>query len=106
MTALPMSTGYVGRHRDLTDHDDYPLDLDHPQERYQLEEVEEVLRAMPLDADHLGDGGVSDWTLSILFALAGQGDADAHAYLAPRVEHAARRILADLGYPGDAFQGA
>lgn len=100
-----MPTTYTPRHA-APDTDDYGVDLDHPQERYQLEELREVLDGMPLDADHLGDGGPSDWTLSVLFALAGYGDADAHAYLAPRVEHVAREILRGIGYPGDAFQGA
>lgn len=100
-----MPTTYTPRHAAPVE-DDYPLDLDCPMEAWQMEQVTEVLRAMPLEAENLGDGGLSDWTLAILFALAGAGDSDAHAYLAPRVEHAARAILAELGYPGDAFQGA
>jgi hypothetical protein len=98
-----MTTTYVPRHADPLD--TYPYDPEDPRERFEMEEVREVLAAMPLDPDALGDGGASDWTLSILFALAGRGDPDTHAYIGPRVEAAAQAILRDIGWPGDAFQG-
>lgn len=101
------TTAYAPRHRHPdVDHVLDMFDPSDPRDAYEVEEVTEVLRALPLDPDALGDGGVSDWSLSILFALAGRGDEDAYAYLAPRIEVAALRILADLGYPGEAFQGA
>lgn len=94
---------YVPRHADLGDN--YPFDPDDPREAVYLDDLREVLDAMPLDPDRLGDGGGSDWTLGILFALAGVGDADASAYIAPRLAYVAGDMLADLGYPGPAFEG-
>lgn len=81
------------------------FDPDDSRDAYEVSEVTEVLRGLPLDPDTLGDGGRSDWALSILFALAGKGDEDAHAYLAPRIEVAALTLLREIGYPSDAFQG-
>lgn len=103
-----MPTTYTPRHADVdpTEREHYRYDPDDPRERFEMEEVREVLSAMPCDPDHLGDGGPDDWTLAILFALAGVGDSDAHLYIAPRVEAAALSILADLGYPGPGFEGA
>jgi hypothetical protein len=83
----------------------YRFEAADSRDRYEAEVIADILRAMPLEADALGDGGESDWTLSILFALAGKGDSDALLYIAPRLEAAALMVLADLGYPGDAFQG-
>jgi hypothetical protein len=83
----------------------YRFEATDHRDRLEAEEIADILRAMPLDADALGDGGQSDWTLSILFALAGKGDSDALLYIAPRLEAAALMVLKDVGYPGDAFQG-
>lgn len=92
---------YAARHAD-----EYAIDPSDPCDRMDIDEVREVLAAMPLDPEALGDSSESDWTLSILFLLAGKGDADAHAWVAPRVAAAALAMLTDLGYPGDAFTGA
>lgn len=101
-------TAYAPRHSDIdpVEATHYAYDPSDPHDALELLEVVEVLRGMPLDPNALGDGGPSDWTLSILFALAGRGDSDAHAYIAPRLEAAALQLLAEVGYPGDAFQGA
>ena len=69
-------------------------------DRLEVEEIADALRHLPLDADELGDGSASDWTLSILLALAGRGAPDALDYMAPRLEAAALLVLADVGYPG------
>lgn len=99
---------YTPRHSnvDPTEREHYRFDPTDPRERFEMEECAEVLRAMPLDPDRLGDGGPSDWTLSILFAMAGAGDEDALAYIAPRLRAAALEVLSEVGYPGEAFQGA
>lgn len=103
----PTATEYVGRHRaEADDPTGYVFDPMDPCDRYEVEEVKEVLSAMPLDPDLLGDGGPSDWTLSILFAVAGLGDPDASEWVLPRLQTAALAILSDLGYPGPGFAGA
>jgi hypothetical protein len=85
---------------------DYPYELGDGPDRMEVEDIADVLRAMPLVADELGNGSTSDWTLCILFALAGKGDTDALDYMAPRLEAAALMVLKDIGYPGPAFEGA
>lgn len=101
------ATAYAPRHAEvdpLAAHNE--VDPRDPHDSYEIAEVAEVLRGMPLDPAALGDGSPSDWTLSVLCLLAGVGDTDAHDYIAPRVQEAAKVLLREVGWPGEAFQGA
>jgi hypothetical protein len=81
------------------------FDPSDPHDAYERDEVVSVLRGMPLDPEHFGDSSTDDWSLSILVLLAGWGDEDSADYLMPRVQAAARVLLAEVGCPGDAFAG-
>lgn len=94
----------MGKHAAAnTDYPFYP-EVDGP-DAFEVEEIADVLSAMPLDGDELGDGSASDWTLTILIALAGWGEPDTLDYVTPRLEAAAKKVLAKIGCPGPAFAG-
>lgn len=84
----------------------YIFDPADPETRFEVEEAIECLSHMPLVADDLGDGSVSDWTLTILLCILGEGDPDAAEWAVPRVQAAAREVLSRIGYPGPGFAGA